>query len=101
MAYQLKLWYKVVIEDAKMKRVPYYFLRFEDLVNDPETQLMNIMRFLLGKKDITGTNAERRVKEVIAKGKSATKVYTIKDSTLKFNPNAHRYTEKQKAHIAE
>jgi len=62
-------WVKVIMDDAKLKRVPVLFIRFEDLVSDPETQLMNIMRFLLGQRDLSGTNAERRVKEVIAKGK--------------------------------
>ena len=44
------------------------FIRFEDLVMDPEPQLYNLMRFMLGKKDLTGTNAERRIKEVVAMG---------------------------------
>jgi hypothetical protein len=52
-----------------------YGTRFEDLTTNPEAELTNIMKFLLNVTDITGTNAERRVKEVIAKGKDATVLY--------------------------
>ena len=41
-------WAKVIMDDAKLKRVPVLFLRFEDLVANPEAQLTHIMRFLLG-----------------------------------------------------
>jgi len=58
-------WYKLVLEDCRNRRVPYCFIRYEDLVNDPEAEYVNIMRFFLGKKDLTGTNAERRIKEVM------------------------------------
>ena len=81
------------MDDAKLRRVPTLFIRFEDLVADPETQLMNIMRFLVGQRDITGTNAECRVKEVIAKGHKATISFDLKSGTTKFNSNASRYTE--------
>ena len=79
------------MDDAKLKKVPVLFIRFEDLVSDPEAQLTYIMRYLLGQKDLTGTNAERRIKEVMAKGESATKIYDLKEGTKKFNANAQRY----------
>ena len=53
------------MDDAKFRKVPMLFIRFEDLVMNPEPQLYNIMKFLLGERDLTGTNAERRIKEVI------------------------------------
>ena len=59
-------WYRTLMNDAKMKNLPVLFVRFEDLVVDPEPQLSNIMKMLNNMTDITGTNAERRVKEVIA-----------------------------------
>jgi len=59
------------MHDAKMREVPTLFVRFEDLVLNPEAELVNIMRFLTHLKDLEGTNAERRVKEVIAKGQKA------------------------------
>jgi len=47
---------------------------------------------MLGVKDLTGTNAERRIKEVIAKGSSATLTYSLKDSTKQNNSNAKMYS---------
>ena len=58
-------WFDVYLRDMKKREVPILFVRFEDLLMDPEPELRNIMRFILGMKDITGTNAERRIKEVI------------------------------------
>lgn len=86
-------WYKCLMKDARMKRLPYLFTRFEDLVSNPEPELTNIMKFLLNVTDISGTNAERRVKEVIAKGKDATLVYSIKDNTRQLGTNKKRYTK--------
>jgi len=54
------------------------FVRFEDMLMDPEPELSNIMRFLLGIDDLTGTNAERRIKEVINMGHKATQTYKLK-----------------------
>ena len=59
------------------------------------------MRFLLGQKDLSGTNAERRVKEVIAKGSAATQVYDLKEGTKKFNANGKRYNAEQLAYVGE
>lgn len=50
------------------------------------------MQFLLGERDLTGTNAERRIAEVIAKGAKASETYELKDTTRKFNQNAGIYT---------
>ena len=71
------------------------------MLMDPEPELYNIMRFLLGVDDLTGTNAERRIKEVISMGHKATQgTYQLKQSTLKFNSQEKRYTEEMKKHIA-
>ncbi len=64
-ATRMNLWYKQLMHDAKMKHLPVLFVRYEDLVNDPEPELCQIMAFLLNVTDITGSNAERRVREVI------------------------------------
>ena len=59
------------------------------------------MKFFLGEVDLTGTNAERRVKEVIAMGAQATVTYQLKDTTRKCNNNIKMYTEEQKEWIRE
>lgn len=84
-----------MMNDAKKMDVPIMFVRFEDLCNDPEPELKNIMSFLLGVRDLTGTNAERRIREVLAMGQESTQTYTLKESTKKMNPNARRYTPEQ------
>ena len=90
-----------LIHDSKFREVPILFIRFEDLVLDPEPQLYNMMSFLLGKRDLSGTNAERRIKEVLAMGSGATQVYSLKESTKRLNANVHRYTDDQLAFISE
>jgi len=94
-------WMLTMMRDAKFRSVPILFIRFEDLVMNPEPELYNMMSFLLGKRDLTGTNAERRIKEVMALGQEATQIYTLKESTKRNNANAHRYTDAQKAWISE
>ena len=48
-----------------------------------------------------GTNAERRIKEVIAMGRKATVTYSLKDTTCQFNKNNNLYTAEQMAWIKE
>jgi hypothetical protein len=84
----LKNWYKVVLHDARKRTVPTIFIRYEDLCERPDVQLNNIMKYITGLNDLTGTNAERRVNEVIAKGHKATQTYDLKDSTKRFNSSS-------------
>lgn len=61
-------WALQMMQDAKSRSAPILFIRFEDLVADPEPELRTMMSFLLGKRDLTGTNAERRIQEVLEMG---------------------------------
>lgn len=88
--------FDVYLKDINTREAPMLFVRFEDLLMNPEPELRNIMRFMLGVNDISGTNAERRVNEVIAMGHKATQsTYKIKNTTLKLNAQGKRYNEKQ------
>ena len=89
----MKNWYQTFIRDSREKSAPVLFVRFEDLVTNPEPELYRMMKFLLGETDLTGTNAERRIKEVIAKGAGATVTYQLKDTTRQFNKNSNYYDE--------
>jgi len=51
---------------------------------------------MLGEKNLAGTNAERRIKEVIEGGQKATQTYDLKATTLRFNSQGKRYTAEQK-----
>ena len=62
-----------------------YIVRYEDIVTDPKETLMGLMSFLLEQKDLTGTNIERRIDEVVAKGASAAQTYKLKATTGQFN----------------
>ena len=53
-------------------RNPLYIVRYEDLVLEPKKTLMGLMSYLFEKRDINGTIIERRIDEVLSKGKSAT-----------------------------
>jgi len=67
-------------------------VRYEDLVNNPKPELENIYKFLLEVDDLTGTNAQRRIDEIIAMGDKASQVYAKKATTGKFNTHRERYS---------
>ena len=60
---------------------PLYIVRYEDLVREPKETLMGLMSFLLEQKDLSGTNVERRIEQVISKGSSAAQTYRLKSTT--------------------
>lgn len=70
------------MQDTKLRCVPSLFTRFEDLVRDPKPELENMMKFFCNLSDLEGTNAQRRVNDVISQGKEKTKTYELKDNTL-------------------
>jgi len=78
----IKAWFKVIMQDTKLRCVPSLFTRFEDLVRDPQPELENMMKFFCNLSDLEGTNAQRRVNDVIKQGKEKTKTYELKDNTL-------------------
>ena len=46
--------------------IPVYFIRYEDLVLDPEPVLTELFRFLLSMESLEGTVIEKRIKDFIA-----------------------------------
>ena len=50
---------------------PLYIIRYEDLVFDPKTAYEDIFKFLLDLDDISGTNIQRRINEVVEMGVKA------------------------------
>ena len=55
-------------QHAKEKNVPVYVFRFEDLINNTESVLKDIFKFLLCEESIDGTICEARIKDVIKTG---------------------------------
>ena len=80
---------------------PIHFVRYEDLVVDIGEPTKKVMAYLLEIEDITGTNAERRINEHVAKGKEANTTYKKKGTTGVPNAHAHRYTHAQIAYIKQ
>ena len=68
----MKRWYGTLIYHARKRDVPTIFVRFEDLCMNPKPELQLLMSFITGLSDLNGTNAERRIGEVIALGDKAT-----------------------------
>ena len=59
------------------------------------------MKFLCGISELEGTNAERRIKSVLFKGKNATQTYSLKETTGMFNGNEKMYSSAQKEFVGD
>ena len=56
-------YYKILIDDCITKaKNPIYFLRYEDLVNEPVKELEGLFKFLLDLDSLEGTNIQERIK---------------------------------------
>lgn len=68
-------------------------MRYEDLVTSPREELEGIYKFLLEIDDLSGTNAARRLDQIMAMGDKASSVYKKKETTGKFNAHRNKYTQ--------
>ena len=50
---------------AENTNKPVYFFRFEDILNNPEHELRELFKFILGVENIDGTVIERRIIDVM------------------------------------
>ena len=57
--------YGQYMQEARQRKMPYHFVRFEDLVADPRPHYEDIMKYLLQLESLEGTNAMRRIQEVL------------------------------------
>ena len=60
------------------QKIPTLFLRYEDLVLNPEKELTSLFCFLLDVTTIEGTVAQKRIKSVVQERKGKTSVYALK-----------------------
>ena len=79
----MRQFYSIMTEQCRRKKHPLYIVRYEDLVLEPKETLMGLFSFLLEERDLSGTNAERRIEQVLSKG--SPKTYKMKDTTGKFD----------------
>lgn len=92
-----KKYHDMVIKDAVEKKVPYYFIRYEDLVNSPLDSLEKSFCFILNVESIEGTVIQKRIREVIGMGHEASVSY--KPKGIGINKNADKFNEKLMAHV--
>ena len=78
---------------------PIYFVRYEDLVLNRKDTLMGLFSFLLGKKDLKGTNMERRIDKIVSMGLAGSKSYALKSTTGKFNIHINKFPPELRQYI--
>ena len=78
----MKNFFDILLADCMTHgKNPLYIVRYEDLVLRPKETLMGLFAFLLGVRDLSGTNTERRIDQVLAMGRKATITYNLKPTT--------------------
>lgn len=77
-------------------RIPVYYLRYEDLVLNPEPVLRELFCFMFGVASIEGTVLEKRLADYVARGSTSATVYKLKaDPRQNLSRNAHCFTDAQ------
>ena len=88
----LKRYQDEILRILRERQVPIIFLKFEQLRTEPREHLFDVFRFLLAKKDLSGTYVEHRIDEVLALGHSATQSYKLKPTDGKFQHAIDRFS---------
>ena len=70
-----KLWFQYWLDMAENTNKAVYFFRFEDILSQPEIELRNLFKFILGIDEIEGTVIERRIKDVMGMGAKKNQTY--------------------------
>ena len=77
----------------RMKEMPVYCYRFEDLISDQRKEMAGIYQFMLGLESIEGTFIEKRIKDQISQNDENSGIY--KPRSGKFNASLHWFTKEQ------
>lgn len=77
----------------KDRHAPIFFVRYEELVAEPQKTLEDVFKFLLDSKDVGNTVVQRRIKEVVEMGAAATQIYPLDANPAK--PSLDHFTDKQ------
>ena len=88
-----KLWFRYWIQVAETTDKPVYFFRFEDILANPERELRELFKFILGMDNLDGTVIEQRIKDVMAMGAKKNSAY--KPRVGGTNRNAKNYLPEQ------
>ena len=60
---QVKYFHEYALKNAK--QYPCYFYRYEDLINDQESEITKIYEYFLAQESLEGTYCEQRIKKLI------------------------------------
>lgn len=88
-----KQWFEHWLHIAETTDKPVYFFRFEDILSQPEEELKNLFKFILGMEDIEGTVIERRIQDVMNMGSKKNQVYKPRQGGT--NRNLANYSPQQ------
>ena len=88
-----RAWFNHWINIAETTDKPVYFFRFEDILVNPEPELRNLFKFILGLDNLDGTVIDKRIKDVMAMG--AKKNQTYKPRQGGTNRNIQNYLREQ------
>ena len=69
------MWFEYWVNLSETTDKPIYFFRIEDIMANPEEELVKLFRFILGMDSLEGTVIEQRIKEVIGMGSKKTQTY--------------------------
>ena len=90
---RMRRFFEIIKQDCFQNGTnPLYIVRYEDLVLKPKETVMGLFAFLLDVDDITGTNAERRIDQIVAMGQKATVSYNLKPTTGQLNVHEEKYS---------
>ena len=56
------MWFEYWVNLSETTDKPIYFFRFEDIMANPEEELVKLFRFILGMDSLEGTVIEQRIK---------------------------------------
>jgi len=91
----ISIWRDWVLYWVKKKKIPLHFIRYEDLLSDPEPVLKRTLEFIMGVPDISGTRLERYVKTAVSE--KSPQMYVPRQG--KVNANMHLFSENLKNSI--
>ena len=84
-----------IVLNSVAKKIPTYFMRYEDLKINPKPVLDGLFCFLLDVPSIKGTAVETRINELTKSGFEGKTAYKLKNTSLNLSRSNHMYTQAQ------
>ena len=65
----IETYHNILISESEV--VPTYFVRYEDLVNNPKETMEGVFKFILSTDTLEGTYIQKRIDDVVGSGHKA------------------------------